>query len=162
MRYLIKKTERTSDRALAYAVLGGHETVGGGAGAGAGFPGASGVHTHMTNTRITDPEVLESRFPVRLIEFSLRRGSGGAGQFAGGDGLVRELQVLEPLRVSILSERRTRAPFGLAGGGAGETGKNLHNGEALGGKASRALAAGDRIRIETPGGGGFGSRTPGD
>ena len=136
---------------------GYYETIGGGAGAGAGFVGASGVHTHMTNTRITDPEVLESRFPVRLIHFSIRRGSGGTGRFAGGDGLVREIEFLAPLRVSILSERRTRAPFGLAGGGPGKPGRNLRNDASLGGKASCEVAVGDRIRIETPGGGGFGS-----
>jgi N-methylhydantoinase B/oxoprolinase/acetone carboxylase alpha subunit len=110
----------------------------------------------MTNTRITDPEVLESRFPVRLIEFSLRRGSGGAGRWAGGDGVVREIELLRPLAVSILSERRDRAPFGLAGGEPGRPGRNLWNGRDVGGKASFAAAAGDRIRIETPGGGGYG------
>src|SRR5262249_42164899 len=110
------------------ARFGYYETIGGGAGAGPGFDGASGVHTHMTNTRITDPEVLESRFPVRVIEFSLRAGSGGAGKWRGGDGLVRELEFLEPMHVSILSERRTRAPFGLAGGGPGATGHNTHEG----------------------------------
>ena len=136
--------------------FGYYETIGGGAGAGETFAGASGVHTHMTNTRITDPEVLESRFPVRLREFSLRRGSGGSGRHAGGDGLVRELEFLRPMRVSILSERRERVPFGLAGGGAGRTGANSHNGESIPGKASFAVAAGDTVRIETPGGGGYG------
>ena len=102
--------------------FGYYETIAGGAGAGPGFAGASGVHTHMTNTRITDPEVLESRFPVRLVEFALRAGSGGAGRFRGGDGLVRELEFLEPMHVSILSERRVLAPFGLAGGAAGRSG----------------------------------------
>jgi 5-oxoprolinase (ATP-hydrolysing) len=138
------------------AAVGYYETIAGGAGAGPGFAGASGVHTHMTNTRITDPEVLESRFPVRLIEFSLRRGSGGAGRWAGGDGVVREIELLRPLAVSILSERRDRAPFGLAGGEPGRPGRNLWNGRDVGGKASFAAAAGDRIRIETPGGGGYG------
>ena len=127
--------------------------------AGPGFDGASGVHTHMTNTRITDPEVLESRFPVRLIEFSLREGSGGRGLHPGGDGVVREFELLDPMRVSILSERRERAPYGLEGGEAGAVGRNLHNGRSLGGKASVDAAAGDRIRIETPGGGGFGTST---
>jgi len=140
--------------------FGYYETIGGGAGAGEGFDGASGVHTHMTNTRITDPEVLESRFPVRLREFSLRRGSGGAGRWRGGDGLVRELEFLRPMRVSILSERRVRAPFGLLGGGAGARGRNLHNGRELGGKVSVEVKQGDRIRIETPGGGGFGTASP--
>ena len=137
--------------------FGYYETIGGGAGAGDGFSGASGVHTHMTNTRITDPEVLESRFPVRLVEFALRRGSGGAGRFRGGDGLVRELEFLEPMRVSILSERRVREPFGLAGGGPGARGRNSHAGRELGGKCDFDVAAGERVRIETPGGGGFGA-----
>jgi 5-oxoprolinase (ATP-hydrolysing) len=110
----------------------------------------------MTNTRITDPEVLEARYPVRLLELSLRRGSGGAGHHPGGDGVVRELELLAPLEVSILSERRTRAPFGLAGGQPGARGRNLHNGRELGGRARFAAAAGDRIRIESPGGGGHG------
>jgi 5-oxoprolinase (ATP-hydrolysing) len=136
--------------------FGYYETIGGGAGAGEGFAGASGVHTHMTNTRITDPEVLESRFPVRLVEFSLRRGSGGAGRWRGGDGLIRELELLEPMRVSILSERRTRAPFGLAGGGPGAMGRNTVAGRDVGGKGSFDVAAGERVRIETPGGGGYG------
>jgi 5-oxoprolinase (ATP-hydrolysing) len=139
------------------ARFGYYETIGGGAGAGEGFDGASGVHTHMTNTRITDPEILESRFPVRLIEFSLRRGSGGAGRFRGGDGLVRELEFLEPMRVSILSERRTRAPFGLCGGAPGALGRNTHEGRDVGGKSSFEVAALERVRIETPGGGGFGT-----
>jgi 5-oxoprolinase (ATP-hydrolysing) len=140
--------------------FGYYETIGGGAGAGDGFDGASGVHTHMTNTRITDPEVLESRFPVRLWEFGLRRGSGGRGAWRGGDGLVREIEFLEPVRVSILSERRVRAPFGLAGGEPGARGRNFHNGREIPGKVSIDVAAGDRIRIETPGGGGFGAPEP--
>jgi 5-oxoprolinase (ATP-hydrolysing) len=136
--------------------FGYYETIAGGAGATAIGPGASGVHTHMTNTRITDPEVLEARFPVRLRRFSLRQGSGGAGRHRGGDGVIREIELLEPMRVSILSERRTRQPFGLAGGQPGAAGRNLHNGRDVGGKASFAAAAGDVICIETPGGGGFG------
>ena len=138
--------------------FGYYETIGGGAGAGEGFDGASGVHTHMTNTRITDPEVLEARFPVRLRRFSLRANSGGAGAWRGGDGLVREVEFLRPMRVSILSERRDRAPFGLRGGEDGAPGRNLHNGREIPGKCSRDVEAGDTIRIETPGGGGFGVR----
>ena len=138
--------------------FGYYETIGGGAGAGEGFDGASGVHTHMTNTRITDPEVLEVRFPVRLHRFSLRANSGGAGAWRGGDGLVREVEFLRPMRVSILSERRDRAPFGLRGGEDGAPGRNLHNGREIPGKCSRDVEAGDTIRIETPGGGGFGAR----
>jgi 5-oxoprolinase (ATP-hydrolysing) len=134
-----------------------YETIAGGAGAGPGFDGASGVHTHMTNTRATDPEVLEARFPVRLLEFSIRRGSGGAGRWRGGDGLVREIEILRPMRVAILSERRSRAPFGLKGGRPGAPGRNLHNGREIPGKVALDAAAGDRIRIETPGGGGYGT-----
>ena len=138
--------------------FGYYETIGGGAGAGDAFDGASGVHTHMTNTRITDPEILETRFPVRLREFGIRRGSGGAGRHSGGDGVVREIEFLGPVRVSILSERRDRAPFGLEGGEPGRPGRNLHNGRDVGGKASFDVEAGDRVRIETPGGGGFGPK----
>jgi 5-oxoprolinase (ATP-hydrolysing) len=137
--------------------FGYYETIAGGAGASDGCPGASGVHTHMTNSRITDPEVLEARFPVRLIQFSFRRGSGGAGRYRGGAGLVRELEALRPLRFSILAERRTRAPFGLRGGSAGAPGRSFHGETELAGKAEVAVAAGERIRIETPGGGGFGA-----
>ena len=134
-----------------------YETIAGGAGAGATFAGASAVHTHMTNTRITDPEVLEARFPVRLWRFSLRLGSGGEGRHRGGDGVVRELEFLAPASVAILSERRVRAPFGLAGGASGARGRNLLNGRELSGRASFEVVAGDRVRIETPGGGGFGA-----
>ncbi len=143
------------------ATFGYYETIGGGAGAGPTWHGQSGVHTHMTNTRITDPEVLEQRFPVLLREFSIRRGSGGAGQYRGGDGLVREIEFLEPLQVSILSERRVFAPYGLAGGRPGARGRNTFifaDGRriSLGAKNEIQARPGDRIRIETPGGGGFG------
>jgi 5-oxoprolinase (ATP-hydrolysing) len=140
--------------------FGYYETIAGGAGAGPGFDGASAVHTHMTNTRITDPEVLEARFPVRLREFSVRRGSGGAGRYRGGDGVVREIEALRPLSGAILSERRTRAPFGLAGGAPGTPGRNVLRGEELAAKASFELAPGDVLRIETPGGGGYGAEPP--
>ena len=141
--------------------FGYYETIGGGAGAGPHFAGASGVHVHMTNSRITDPEVLESRLPLRVEEFGLRRGSGGAGQHVGGDGLVREIRALAPLQVSVLSERRSTSPFGLDGGGAGATGRNLHlqldgSVRSLASKATLRIEAGERIRIETPGGGGYG------
>jgi 5-oxoprolinase (ATP-hydrolysing) len=136
--------------------FGYYETIAGGAGATASAPGASGVHTHMTNTRITDPEVLEARYPVRLLRFCLRAGSGGAGTHRGGEGVIREFELLEPVRVSILSERRTRQPFGLAGGHPGAAGRNLLNDRDVGGKASFDAAAGDILRIETPGGGGHG------
>ncbi|MBW2461536.1 MAG: hydantoinase B/oxoprolinase family protein [Deltaproteobacteria bacterium] len=137
--------------------FGYYETLGGGAGAGPGFPGASGVHTHMTNSRITDPEILETRYPVRVLEFSIRRGSGGAGRWRGGDGLVREFEALAPLTVSVLSQRRLRRPFGLGGGEAGAAGRNLINGEDVGPIAERHVEAGQTFRIETPGGGGYGT-----
>jgi 5-oxoprolinase (ATP-hydrolysing) len=145
--------------------FGYYETLGGGAGAGPGFAGASGVHVHMTNTRITDPEVLETRTPVIVRRFGLRRGSGGRGRWPGGDGLVRELEFTAKVTASILSERRTRAPFGLAGGEPGARGRNLRiradgRSEELPGRATVALAAGERLRIETPGGGGWGPWTP--
>jgi 5-oxoprolinase (ATP-hydrolysing) len=116
----------------------------------------------MTNTRITDAELLELRYPVRLLEFRLRRGSGGAGRFRGGDGLVRRYEFLAPVTVSLLGERRATAPFGLAGGAPGARGRNLLERlgggvEELAGRATRELRAGDRLRIETPGGGGFGT-----
>ncbi len=141
--------------------FGYYETIGGGAGAGPGWHGQSGVHTHMTNTRITDPEILERRFPVLLREFSIRHGSGGEGKFQGGDGLVREIEFLAPLQVSILSERRVFAPYGLSGGQPGKRGRNLFiraKGTTinLGGKNEIQATPGDRIRIETPGGGGYG------
>ena len=144
------------------ASFGYYETVGGGAGAGDGFPGASGVHVHMTNTRITDPEILEARHPVRLLEFSLRRGSGGAGRFRGGDGLVRRYAFLAPVSVSLLTERRLRAPYGMAGGEPGARGRNSvvradGSCEELPHHASAALAAGDVLVVETPGGGGYGA-----
>ncbi len=136
--------------------FGYYETIAGGAGAGPGFDGASAVHTHMTNTRITDPEVLESRFPVRLREFSIRRGSGGDGEYRGGDGVIRELEFLEDMRVSLLTERRTRRPFGLRGGEAAQAGVNSLNNVEKPGKAALDVSAGDVLRIETPGGGGYG------
>jgi 5-oxoprolinase (ATP-hydrolysing) len=143
-----------------------YETIAGGAGAGPGFDGASGVQTHMTNSRLTDPEVLEARFPVRIECFSLRRGSGGAGRHRGGDGLVRRLRFLEPVTASILSNHRRVAPFGLAGGGPGRTGRNLWlrlDGSAveLPSCASVEVAAGEMIVIETPGGGGYGEADSG-
>ena len=144
--------------------FGYYETIGGGAGAGPHWNGQSGVHTHMTNTRITDPEILERRYPVLLREFSIRQGSGGRGKHTGGDGLVRELEFLEPLNVAILSERRVFAPYGLAGGDPGKQGKNIFirsSGRTLnlGGKNEIRAGVGDRIRILTPGGGGFGTPT---
>jgi 5-oxoprolinase (ATP-hydrolysing) len=135
---------------------GYYETIAGGAGAGATFDGASAVHTHMTNTRITDAEVLERRFPVRLLEHAVRRGSGGAGFHRGGDGVRRTFQFLRTTQVSLLSGRRQTAPFGLAGGSPGARGQNLLNGRELPGAAAFEVAAGDLLTLLTPGGGGFG------
>jgi 5-oxoprolinase (ATP-hydrolysing) len=147
--------------AFGNADFGYYETIGGGAGAGPDFDGASGVHTHMTNTRITDPEVLESRYPVRLETFALRAGSGGRGRRRGGDGLVRRYCFLEDVTVSLLTERRDVSPWGLEGGEAGRPGINRveradGSREVVAAKCSLTLRAGDRLVIETPGGGGFG------
>jgi N-methylhydantoinase B/oxoprolinase/acetone carboxylase alpha subunit len=111
----------------------------------------------MTNTRITDAEVLERRFPVRVLEHAVRRGSGGRGQHRGGDGVIRRLQFLRAAQVSILSERRTRGAFGLAGGGPGEPGENRLNGAMLPGAAAFDVAPGDELSLLTPGGGGYGA-----
>ncbi|CEQ39095.1 SPOSA6832_00568 [Sporobolomyces salmonicolor] len=187
------------------AGFGYYETIAGGSGAGPTWEGTSGVHTHMTNTRITDPEIMERRYPVILHQFSLREGSGGKGQHNGGDGVTREIEFLEsvdrlrvlvrptiadprlpdplylnrPIQCSILSERRVYQPYGLHGGESGECGRNLwvklpreEDGDVragsankdakqprvinLGGKATVKMGKGDRIIIETPGGGGWG------
>ena len=140
-------------------------TVAGGTGAGPGFAGCDAVQSHMTNTRMTDPEVLEKRFPVRLEELSIRQGSGGAGQFAGGNGVVRRLRFLSPFTVTTLCGSRVQARFGAAGGGPGAVGKNLvdwPNGriEPLPGSAERDLPAGAVLKMRTPGGGGWGGQTP--
>jgi 5-oxoprolinase (ATP-hydrolysing) len=135
---------------------GYYETIAGGAGAGRDFAGASAVHTHMTNTRITDAEVMERRFPVRVVEHAVRRGSGGAGQRRGGDGVRRTLEFRAAAEVSILSERRSTAPFGLAGGEAGARGHNSLNGRELPGAVSLRVAPGDELTLSTPGGGGYG------
>ncbi|HEY9079425.1 hydantoinase B/oxoprolinase family protein [Magnetovibrio sp.] len=138
-----------------------YETICGGAGAGPGFNGQSAVQTHMTNSRLTDPEVLEWRFPVRVDEFSIRRGSGGTGAYAGGDGVVRRIRFLAAMSAGILSNHRRIAPFGLNGGGAGHVGVNRVERadgrvESLGPTAAVELADGDVFVIETPGGGGYG------
>jgi 5-oxoprolinase (ATP-hydrolysing) len=139
-----------------------YETIAGGSGAGADYDGASGLQTHMTNSRLTDPEVLETRYPVLLREFSLRRGSGGAGRHRGGDGLVRCLEFREAMTVAILSNHRRVPPFGLAGGAPGLTGRNSLRrrgatvSETVGATDALAVEPGDQLRIETPGGGGFG------
>ncbi|CAK4080949.1 unnamed protein product [Aphanomyces euteiches] len=145
------------------STLGGYyETIAGGAGAGPHWHGRSGVHTHMTNTRITDPEILEKRYPVILNTFGLRQGSGGSGKFVGGEGVHRELKFLVPMTVSILSERRAFQPYGLAGGGPGARGHNLltyTDGRTinLGGKNTVEVQAGDVLAILSPGGGGYGA-----
>jgi len=140
-----------------------YETIAGGGGAGPGFNGQHGVHSHMTNTRITDPEILEIRYPVILRKFNLRDDeSGGKGKFQGGEGVVREFEFLEPVQFSVLSERRVFRPYGMNGGQDGKTGMNLvfqhkkKKWKNLGGKNSLDLVKYDRILIFTPGGGGFG------
>lgn len=163
--------------------FGYYETIAGGSGAGPSWHGTSGVHTHMTNTRITDPEIFERRYPVYLRQFGLRSGSGGRGHFVGGDGVIRDIEFLEPrMQVSILSERRVHRPYGLHGGEPGSNGVNLwikqrreEDGDLLepdrdghlpprvinlGGKATAQFGMHDRIVVYTPGGGGFG--TPGN
>lgn len=163
--------------------FGYYETIAGGSGAGPSWHGTSGVHTHMTNTRITDPEIFERRYPVYLRQFGLRSGSGGRGHFVGGDGVIRDIEFLEPrMQVSILSERRVHRPYGLHGGEPGSNGVNLwikqrreEDGDLLepgrdghlpprvinlGGKATTRFGMHDRIVVYTPGGGGFG--TPGN
>ena len=140
-----------------------YETICGGSGAGPGFAGTDAVHTHMTNSRMTDPEVLEWRFPVLLESFAIRRGSGGQGQFCGGCGVVRRLRFLEPMTASILSGHRLIPPSGLAGGEPGQVGRNwLERADRtqmdVGGTATVAMNPGDVFVIETPGGGGFGAK----
>ena len=138
-----------------------YETIGGGSGAGAGFTGAAAVQTHMTNSRLTDPEVLESRFPVRVECFEIRQGSGGAGRYRGGDGARRRLRFLEPMEVMILANRRRIPPYGCAGGSPGAPGRNwLERADGdivpLGSSDRVQAQAGDMVIIETPGGGGYG------
>ncbi|MDF1862883.1 MAG: hydantoinase B/oxoprolinase family protein [Verrucomicrobiales bacterium] len=137
--------------------FGYYETICGGSGAGEGYGGTSGIHTHMTNTAITDPEILEQRYPVRLLRFSLRAGSGGNGKWPGGDGVIREIEFLKPLHISLLTQHRTEAPFGMAGGKDGACGAQALNGEPLDGITSFDARPGDRLKIETPGGGGWGT-----
>ncbi|CAH0044703.1 unnamed protein product [Clonostachys solani] len=146
--------------------FGYYETIAGGAGAGPGWHGASGVHTHLTNTRITDPEIFEKRYPVILHEFSIRRGSGGDGMYRGGDGCVRDIEFRVPLQVSVLTDRRVTAPYGLEGGQDGQRGENIWvrrdpvtgttRKTSLGPRKTSHFGAGDRIIILTPGGGGYG------
>jgi N-methylhydantoinase B/oxoprolinase/acetone carboxylase alpha subunit len=148
-------TDTRTGRRFAY-----YETIGGGMGGRNGLPGISGVHTHMSNTRNTPVEAIEHYLPVRIRRYGLRTNSGGAGRFAGGDGIVREYEMLTATEVTVLSERRRYAPYGAQGGSEGISGRNtvVHEGveTAIGGKARLQLQAGDRLRIETPGGGGYG------
>jgi len=139
-----------------------YETIAGGTGAGPGFAGCDAVQSHMTNTRMTDPEVLEKRFPVRLESFGIRRGSGGAGQWPGGNGAVRRLRFLAPVTVTTLCSSRRVPPFGGAGGGPGAVGENRviwpdGRVEALPGNAERDLPPGAVFEMLTPGGGGWGA-----
>jgi 5-oxoprolinase (ATP-hydrolysing) len=139
-----------------------YETVAGGSGAGPGFDGADVVQTHMTNSRLTDPEVLEWRFPVLLESFEIRRGSGGAGRHRGGDGAVRRVRFLEPLTAAILSNHRRVAPHGMAGGRPGAPGHNYVLRAAggtleLGATDRTEMTIGDVFVLETPGGGGYGA-----
>lgn len=142
----------TTGKPFAY-----YETIAGAMGATATSDGLSGVHTHMTNSLNTPVEALEQTYPLLIREYSLRRGSGGAGLRQGGDGVIRDYEFCADADVTLLSERRTRAPYGLAGGNPGAPGRNLLNGEPLPGKGSRRILRGDRLRIETPGGGGYGA-----
>ena len=139
-----------------------YETICGGAGAGPDFDGTDAVHTHMTNTRLTDPEILEWRFPVILESFSIRRGSGGAGKHRGGDGVVRRVRFREAMTAAILSGHRRIAPYGMNGGAPGALGRNFverRDGGVteLAGTDKIEVAPGDVFVIETPGGGGFGA-----
>lgn len=144
--------------------FGYYETICGGTGAGKGFDGTDAVHQHMTNTRISDPELLEWRFPVRLIRFEIRKNSGGKGKWKGGNGIIREFLFNQPLDINILSQHREEGPYGLNGGEPGRPGKQYiikASGETikLGGMDSASVEAGDRLVIETPGGGGYGKHS---
>lgn len=141
-----------------------YETICGGCGAGPGFAGASAVHSHMTNTRITDCEVIERRYPVRVVRFGIRKGSGGPGRYRGGDGAIREILFLDRMELSLLTQHRTVAPYGMAGGRPGKCGRQLvarASGRVveLPSVAATQVCPGDRLVIETPGGGGWGRAT---
>ena len=156
-------TDHRTGKPFAY-----YETAGGGMGGrpdgqGGGLPGLSGVHTHMSNTRNTPVEALEQALPLRITIYALRQGSGGAGAFPGGEGLTREYEVLTETNATILTDRRESQPYGLQGGASGVSGRNTliradGTEERLPAKARLELHPGDRLRIETPGGGGFGRK----
>jgi N-methylhydantoinase B/oxoprolinase/acetone carboxylase alpha subunit len=152
-------TDPSTGRPFAY-----YETAGGGMGGRPGLAGLSGVHTHMSNTRNTPVEALEQALPIRVTQYALRQDSSGRGEFAGGEGLIREYEMLVDTQVTLLTERRESGPYGANGGQPGGRGRNTlirKNGEEerLPAKVRLELAAGDRLRIETPGGGGFGAGT---
>ena len=149
--------ERRRDRHVSLDGWTYYETLGGGQGACPDADGPDAIHVAMSNTLNTPTEALETEFPVRVREHSVRRGSGGEGEHHGGDGLVRELEALAPLGFTLITERRTHAPRGRNGGADGLPGRNLLNGEPLPSKAAGKLQPGDRLRLETPGGGGYGS-----
>ena len=139
-----------------------YETIAGGTGAGPGFNGVSAVHAHMTNTRMTDPEVLEKRFPVRVEKFAIRDGSAGIGKWSGGEGINRVIRFLAPVTVTTLASHRITRPAGGDGGGDGGVGinaviRNDGTREVLGGNAECEIAVGEMFEIQTPGGGGWGS-----
>ncbi|MEN3940532.1 hydantoinase B/oxoprolinase family protein [Prosthecobacter sp. SYSU 5D2] len=140
--------------------FGYYETIAGGTGAGPGYAGSDALHSHMTNTAITDPEIIEQRYPVRLRQFSIRPGSGGTGRWPGGNGIVREFEFLAPLTVSLLTQHRLSAPYGLNGGSEGASGNQflIRDGisSTLPSSTSFPVENGDRVRLETPGGGGWG------
>ena len=140
---------------LAGADFTYYETLGGGQGACPNADGPSAIHVAMSNTLNTPVEALETEFPLRVRELSLRRGSGGEGDYDGGEGIVRELEALTPMRYTLITERRRHPPRGRGGGDDGRRGLNLLNGEPLPSKAEGDLSPGDRLRIETPGGGGY-------
>lgn len=162
-------SEKDPETGVVTPGFGYYETIAGGAGAGPGWVGESGVHVHMTNTRITDPEILEKRYPCILRRFELRPDTGGEGEYRGGDGVAREIEFLAPVQCSILSERRVHRPYGMQGGGPGHVGLNLwltkdrytglERRVNMGGKGSVPMSAGDRVVIMTPGGGGYGAKT---
>jgi N-methylhydantoinase B len=145
---------------LGNAAFSYYETLGGGQGACADRDGPSGVHVAMSNTLNTPIEALEREFPLRVVEYAIRRGSGGAGRHRGGDGVVRELEALSEMSFSLIGERRRHGPRGADGGGEGRPGRDVLDGRPLPSKATGTLAAGQRLRIETPGGGGFGDVQP--
>lgn len=142
--------------------VGYYETICGGSGAGPDWSGTSAIHTHMTNTRITDVEILEKRYAILLDEFSIRHGSGGTGAYPGGNGVCRQFHFRKQLEISLLTERRVNAPFGLHGGGDGERGKNLvirSDGRTIGlpPRCQLTVNANDKLCLLTPGAGGYGT-----